>query len=132
MNQTVFLAGSIELDCSLKWRHEAKVLLEAHGLTSVHTCYCQPDELPHEERIGIELKLLKQCDYVFFRFLSESYSPISMTELGFCGAIKPAYTFVVCEEGFWKERYVRSFCKGTRIKIVDSIDYLLDPKNRTF
>lgn len=121
---SIFLAGSIEMGAAEDWQAKAIEMLSPNA--SVIYNPRRPDwDSSWEQEIGNpefngqvnwELDMIEQANYVLMYFDPATKAPISLMELGYCGAIKPAHTYVVCPEGYWRKGNVDILCERTGIR----------------
>lgn len=116
---SVFLAGSIEMGKAIDWQyalgesltyfHEVDVIYNPRR-TDWDSSWVQKIENPQfNEQVNWELDHIEQADIVFFNFIPETQSPITLAELGLVlGQAKDP--IVCCPEGFWRKGNVDIMC----------------------
>lgn len=118
----VFLAGSIEQGKAEHWQSEVARQLQALRPDVViadprranwdPTLPQDPHVGPLAEQINWELDHLERAAAIIFVFDPNTYSPVTLLELGLMLARAPERTVVVCPSAYW--RYANVLITATR------------------
>lgn len=129
---SVFLAGSIEMGKAIDWQQEViKQLTDAHWNGAVlnprradwDSSWEQKIENPKfREQVEWELEGLEKATLVVFYFAPNTYSPITMLELGLHAQNKKC--IVCCPEGFWRKGNIDIVCARYGVPQVQTIEEL--------
>lgn len=133
-NVTVFLAGSIEMGKAEDWQQylvdklskcDDKLILLNPRRDKWDPTWEQKESNPKfKEQVLWELNGLVNADLVVFYFAPETMSPVTMMELGY--SYNHENVVVCCPEGFWRKGNVDIFCKKNMIKMVNSLDDVVE------
>lgn len=126
---TVFLAGTIDNGAVEPWAH---IVAEAfEGRNIVFYDPRRENWLPDiekrarnpvfREQVEWELSNISTANIVFFNFVADSLSPITLQELGYVVA-KDSRVIVVCPDGFWRKGNVEIMCGLHAIPVYSSIE----------
>lgn len=130
----IFLAGSIEMGTAEKWQDKVckavdsdKVLLLNPLREDWDNSWKQEITNPQfHEQVTWELAGIEQADLVIFYFDPNTKSPITLMELGLCARQHRFRTIVCCPEGFWRKGNVDIVCEKFGIKMVETLDKLIE------
>jgi hypothetical protein len=127
MTNTVFLAGSIEMDKASRWQDTVCAsMLNYAGMIynprrSDWDSSWGPGSPELKAQINWELDQLSSADTVFFFFEGGTLSPVSLLELGLAAAWASAGAemnlIVVCEPTFWRSTNIQETCDYFDIKV---------------
>lgn len=129
-HQTIFLAGSIEMNTADKW--QAKVVSKFVNKNVLifnplrdqwdSTWSQEADFQPFREQVEWELDGLDHADLILVYFDPNTKSPISLLELGLY-VERPI--IVGCPKGFYRRGNVQIVCERYHITMVDSLELLI-------
>lgn len=121
----LFLAGSIEMGKAIDWQKEISEQLTDLDLVILNPR--RPDwdsswvqSIENEEfvkQVEWELNGLERADIIIVYFAANTYSPISLLELGLHARSKKL--IVLCEEHFWRKGNIDVVCRKYGIKQVN-------------
>lgn len=131
LNNTVFLAGSIEMGAAEKWQDE--FLSKAKAEFSDDWVFLNPRRDDWDaswvqsianpqffQQVDWEMTWLDQAHHKVFYFAKDTMSPITLLELGKHG--NSYHSHVILKEGYLRAGNVEIFCYKHGIPIYDSID----------
>lgn len=72
------------------------------------------------EQVDWEYNSLERSDYILIYFQPNTYSPISLMELGLFAANKKV--IVCCPEGFWRKGNVDFICKKFELTVIENYE----------
>ena len=72
------------------------------------------------EQVDWEYNSLESSDYILIYFQPNTYSPISLMELGLFAANKKV--IVCCPEGFWRKGNVDFICKKFELTVIENYE----------
>jgi hypothetical protein len=86
------------------------------------------------EQVNWELDYIARAENVVFYFDPNTMSPITLMELGYVVALPttkswpytPRRVYVCCPPGFWRKGNVDIICQRAGIKVVESLDALIE------
>lgn len=124
---TVFLAGTIDMGSSEDWQEYAIKNLQQKGFNVLsprrekwdNSIEQSIDNRIFKEQVDWELEGLESSTYRFFNFLTNSKSPITLMELGLvCNMSEKhrVFTFVLCPNEFYRSGNVHIMCARYGIK----------------
>ena len=129
LTMSVFLAGTIDNGAAEPWAH-----LVADEFASDDIAFFNPrrenwlpdiEKRAHNpifrEQVEWELFHIETAHIVFFNFLTDSLSPITLQELGYAIA-RGSRMVVVCPDGFWRKGNVEIMCERFNIPVYGSLD----------
>lgn len=130
---SVFLAGSIEMGKAENWQEKVERLLADEDIIVLNprrddwdSSWEQVDgNNEFTRQVVWELAAQDHCHMIVFYFAPGTQSPITLLELGLAKSY-PGKVVVCCPEGFWRKGNVDVTCKYTGIKLVDSIEELVN------
>ena len=127
----LFLAGSIEMGKAIDWQQEVSEKLADLDLIVLNPR--RPDwdsswvqSIENEEfvkQVEWELEGLEKADIIIMYFAANTYSPISLLELGLHARANKL--IVYCENNFWRKGNVEIVCRKYGITQVSSWEELL-------
>ena len=114
--QTVFLAGSIEMNSADNWQVKVCELLKDLDVVLYNPRRDDWDnswkqdmfDVNFSEQVHWELDKLNESDWIFMYFDPNTKSPISLLELGLYAA--SGKLVVCCPDGFWRQGNVDIVC----------------------
>ena len=126
VHPAIFLAGSIEMGKATDWQKEVAEALDEHdGLIlnprreKWNSKWIQRMSNPQFRRqVEWELKALEGVDIIFFYFVPETISPISLLELGL---FKDKTVIVCCPNGYWRKGNIEIVCKKYGIPLFEEM-----------
>lgn len=128
--QTIFLAGSIEMDKAVNWqKHCEKSLQDKFILFNPRrnewdSSWSQTIENVHfKEQVNWELSALERSDIIIMYFAGNTMSPISLLEFGLYAQSHKMK--VVVEENFWRKGNVDIVCERYAIEQFKTLDDLI-------
>ena len=131
--QSIFLAGSIEMDKAEKWQDAiSKTLVkEFNKLIIFNPRRDNWDSSWKQEvtnknfygQVDWEHEHIVESDFLFVYFQKDTQSPISLLELGLAAGSKKK-TVVCCPNGFWRKGNVDYICQKYNMATIESIDDL--------
>jgi hypothetical protein len=129
---SVFLAGSIEMGKAIDWQQEVINQLTNAQWNGVVLNPRRPDwdssweqkiENPQfRGQVEWELEGLEKATLIVFYFAPNTYSPITMLELGLHAPNKKCV--VCCPEGFWRKGNIDIVCAKYGVPQVHAIEEL--------
>jgi hypothetical protein len=137
----IFLAGSIEMGVAENWQQKF-----ARGMEDTNFTLLNPrrddwdssweqsiDNPKFVEQVDWELRMIKGADYVVFYFDPKTLSPITLMELGYMAGLPKSKgwyqgreVIVCCPPGFWRKGNVDIMCNMAGIKVVETLDELIE------
>ena len=132
----VFLGGSIEMGKAIDWQSIlAAALLAQHPQLQIanprrqdwDSSWEQRIDNPHfNEQVNWELDHIERADLVVFFFQPDTYSPITLLELGKRLEHPEARhnTLVCCPPGFWRRGNVEIVCHRAGVGVLSSLEEL--------
>lgn len=129
-NNTVFLAGSIEMGAAEHWQRRIEEALKDEDIVVFNprrddwdSSWEQKASNPvFKEQVTWELDHLVGSDHVLMYFQPGTLSPITLLEFGFRLAHNFEGLIVVCPDGFWKKGNIEVMCKGLEIPLYNSLE----------
>ncbi len=131
--KSVFLAGSIEQGKADDW--QSKVI---EGLKDTEIDILNPrrdnwdaswkqdiNEPAFRQQVIWELTGIHLARLTAAVFLKNTYSPITLLELGLLAPNKSSQTIVYCHNDFWRKGNIDIVCSWYGIKMVPSLDALI-------
>ena len=124
----VFLGGSIEMGKAEPWQDRVAEMLADTNVVLLNPrrddwdstweqSYFNPE---FKAQVDWELDGLEQCDLPFMYFQPDTYSPVSLLELGTFVDIPQA--IVCCPPGFWRKGNVDIFCDRYGIPVLEDLE----------
>jgi hypothetical protein len=134
LEQSVFLAGSIEMGTAVDWQTSTADKLVQRGFAVFNprrddwdSSWEQSIENPKfVEQVEWELSAIELADIILFYFHPDTLSPISLMELGIALSRPFCDIFVVCPDGFWRKGNIDVLCKWYGIPQFPTIDDAID------
>jgi Nucleoside 2-deoxyribosyltransferase like len=131
-NQTVFLAGSIEMGTAVDWQATVRDAMSDYDIVILNprrddwdrTWIQSIDNPKFKEQVDWELDAIDVADIVVFYFDPNTKSPITLLELGLCAA-SGVETIVCCPDGYWRKGNVEIVCKRFGMPLVATLDELV-------
>jgi nucleoside 2-deoxyribosyltransferase len=125
---SVFLAGSIEMGKAVDWQYAlGESLTYFHEVGNIYnprrddwdSSWEQRKDNPQfNEQVTWELDHIEDADIVFFNFIPDTQSPITLLELGFAlGQMKEV--IVCCPPGFWRKGNIDILCDRESVTVYD-------------
>ncbi|GLR16032.1 nucleoside 2-deoxyribosyltransferase domain-containing protein [Portibacter lacus] len=128
--ESIFLAGSIEMDRAINWQAKCEEFLgqRFNVFNPRRAAWDSSWEQTMENeqfraQVDWELEALEKADHIIMFFAAMTKSPISLLEFGLYA--QSGKMQVVCEDGFWRKGNVDIVCHKYGIKQHLSLDYLL-------
>ncbi|MFK7060757.1 nucleoside 2-deoxyribosyltransferase domain-containing protein [Flavobacterium oreochromis] len=128
--KSIFLAGSIEMDKAINWQQYCenkladKYILFNPRREQWNSEWKQSIDNPQfKEQVIWELNALEEADIIIMFFAGNTYSPISLLELGLyasSGKLK-----VVVENDFWRKGNIDIVCEKYKIKQYQNLEELI-------
>jgi hypothetical protein len=127
-NQSVFLAGSIEMGKAIDWQTSVTASLVGTDITILNprrddwdSSWEQTKTNPKfKEQVLWELNGMKAADIILMYFEPSTKAPITLLELGlFADSGK---IIVVCPNGFWRKGNVDVVCEHCDVSQVETLD----------
>ena len=124
--ESVFLAGSIEMDKAERWQDRATDVLSEYFLLynprrPDWDSAWDPNGHEMVSQITWEQNRMETASVVFFYFDPNTKSPITLLELGQClGSMKRI--FVVCPDGFYRKTNVIVTCNRYGVPVCDTLE----------
>lgn len=130
---SVFLAGSIEMDKAEHWQKIACELFAKYETKNTvlfnprrpHFDVSQKQSIENPYFVGQvdwELDYIEYCKAVIIYFDPKTASPISLMELGYLAGIAPEKTYVICTDEFYRKGNVDVMCKRRGIKQFNDLE----------
>ncbi len=136
---TLFAAGSIEMGKAEDWQSLLPKRLKKSKVGEIPITIFNPRRdnwnikwkqsiynRQFANQVHWELDHIYESDVVAFYFCAGTLSPISLMELGICSQSKPDKTIVCAPKGFWRRGNIEVVCNRSHIKLVESIDSLIE------
>lgn len=135
----LFLAGSIEMGKAVNWQQE---VIEAFENSTIPIAIYNPRRAVWDasleqsstcetfrHQVTWEQKYLDKCNIVLMNLLPDTYSPISLLELGQLthhmkkepGEFPSKEVVVVCPKGFWRRGNVEMVCIMFKIPLYETL-----------
>lgn len=130
----VCLAGSIEMGAAVNWQDRVvDALMKVENLAIFNprrpdwdASWVQSIEnQKFREQVEWELKALEEADLIAMHFEPETKSPITLLELGLY-ARDHRQMVVHCPEGYWRKGNVDIVCKRYNVKMVKTMDGMIE------
>jgi hypothetical protein len=126
--ETIFLAGSIEMGVAENWQTRTTKILSKTDMIIYNprrddwdSSWVQSiDNSQFREQVDWELNALAQAEHILLYFDPNTKSPISLLELGLHA--KSGKLRVVCPDGFWRKGNVDIVCHRYAIPQFDTIE----------
>jgi hypothetical protein len=126
----LFLAGSIEMGKAADWQysigeamtyfHEVGNIYNPRRLDWDSSWKQSIDDFHFNMQVNWELNHIERADIVFFNFIPDTMSPITLAELGLVLGAKKSNIIVCCPDGFWRQGNVEIMCHRAGIKMFRS------------
>ena len=136
---TVFMAGSIEMGTAEDWQSRVGPAISrelgCHVLDPRRPDWDasweqSADNLKFAEQVMWEALGLDVADYVIFNILPDTYSPITLLELGYVlgsrGGNAKNQVVVNCPRGFWRKGNVDIMCNRAGVKVTENENHMFD------
>jgi len=131
-DNTLFLAGSIDMNFAVNWQQEIAekladtdyVLLNPRRLDWDGSWENTINEAAFVQQVTWELDCLEKAKQIVMYFAPTSLSPISLLELGLFADSKKIW--VCCPEGFWRKGNVDIVCQRHQIRQFVGLDELIE------
>lgn len=131
-NQSVFLAGSIEMGTAVDWQTTVREAMSEYDIAILNPrrdnwdpTWTQSINNPKfKEQVDWEMDAIDMADIVVFYFDPNTKSPITLLELGLCAA-SGVETIVCCPDGYWRKGNVEVVCNRYRMPLVATLDELV-------
>jgi hypothetical protein len=123
----IFLAGSIEMGSATDWQMQIEKELEELPVT-IYNPRRESWDSSWEQResndqfrkqVNWEMDKLEQSDIIFFNFVGDTKSPISLLELGLHA---DENIIVCCPDEFWRKGNVEIVCSRYGIPLFNNLD----------
>lgn len=129
---TVFLAGTIDMGESTDWQSDCATQLNYSGFNVLNPRRKQWDNTLEQsmdnpifyDQVTWELDGLEKSTYRLFYFLPDSKSPITLMELGLVcnmSTVHKVNTFVVCPDEFYRNGNVKIMCARYGIGVFSTL-----------
>jgi hypothetical protein len=123
----IFLAGSIDMGSSVDWQTEVQNKLDDCEVTFFNPRRDEWDSSWEQresndqfrKQVNWEMDKLEQSDIIFFNFVGNTKSPISLLELGLHA---DENIIVCCPDEFWRKGNVEIVCSRFGIPLFDNLD----------
>jgi hypothetical protein len=129
--QSIFLAGSIEMDKAINWQKKCEeILSNKYVIFNPRRNEWNADweqsitNVKFKEQVDWELNALDKADIIIMFFANNTKSPISLLELGLFADSKKLK--VVVEENFWRKGNVDIVCEKYSIPQYKNLEELLE------
>lgn len=133
--QTIFLAGSIEMGLAEPWQGRVVEMLKDRPITILNprrtdwdNSWKQSEDDPQfSEQVKWELHGITEADVVLFYFDPRTHSPITLMELGYIiGWVRFGKRILVCcPEGFFRKGNVDIICAKHGIPRYDTLESMV-------
>jgi nucleoside 2-deoxyribosyltransferase len=131
-NQTVFLAGSIEMGTAVDWQATVRAAMSDYDIAIFNPrrddwdpTWTQSINNPKfKEQVDWEMDAIDMADIVVFYFDPNTKSPITLLELGLCAA-SGVETIVCCPDGYWRKGNVEIVCNRFKMPLVATLEELV-------
>jgi len=128
---TVFLAGSIEMGLAEDWQKLAEEALQDSAVTIFNprrddwdSSWEQRARNPQfSQQVNWEMDKLQKADHILMYLDPNTKSPISLLELGLHAADEKL--LVVCPDGFWRKGNVEIVCQRHGIWLYENLSDVL-------
>ncbi|MBF4471664.1 nucleoside 2-deoxyribosyltransferase domain-containing protein [Flavobacterium sp. HJJ] len=128
--QTIFLAGSIEMDKAIDWQKKCEEVLSTQYIVfnprreKWNSDWEQSITNPQfKEQVDWELNALEKVDIIIMFFANNTKSPISLLEFGLYAQSKKMK--VVVEKDFWRKGNIDIVCEKYNIQQYENLEELL-------
>jgi hypothetical protein len=129
--QSIFLAGSIEMDNAINWQKECEHQLSDNYILfnprreSWDASWKQEIQNPQfKEQVEWELNALEKADIIIMYFVKETLSPISLLEFGLYA--KSGKLKVVVDPEFWRKGNIDIVCEKYGVEQFETLDLLIN------
>ncbi|KAF2456906.1 hypothetical protein BDY21DRAFT_364449 [Lineolata rhizophorae] len=130
--KSIFLAGSIDMGMAVNWQtaitsklaHLPVTILNPRRDDWTWDWVQDISNTVFRDQVEWELDCQDRADVIAMYFDKNGKAPISLLELGLYAA--SGKMVVCCPEGFWRRGNVQIVCKKYGIKLVDTIDDLVE------
>ena len=131
-NNSIFLAGTIDMGLSEDWQAQAGTKLSQAGFTVLNprrkdwdSSWTQQAINPQfREQVEWELEGLEKSTYRLFYFAPHSKSPITLLELGL--HINSPQTYICCPSTFWRKGNVDIVAQRAGKYVWEDLDEVVD------
>ncbi len=134
-NNTIFLAGSIDMGAAINWQERAIQYLRANAKRDYvvfnprrddwdSTWEQSIDNEKFRDQVEWELEHITRADFVVFYFDPNGPAPITLLELGLV-ATSGQSIFVCCPRGYWRKGNVDVVCMTYDIPVFESLEEML-------
>lgn len=132
-DNTLFLAGSIEMGNATNWQNELIFELETSFNSDFNLTIFNPRREDWNSKCGSpefyqqvtwELMMLEKSDLIFLYFDPDTKSPISLLELGLYTKSKKIIVF--CPEKFYRKANVEIVCSFYNIPLFDNYEIAIE------
>lgn len=125
---TLFLAGSIDMGQAIDWQKQVKELLKDSDWTILNprrddwdNSWVQDTDNPKfKEQVEWELQAQEHATKILMFLDPQGKSPISLLELGLFA--KSGKIIVVCPKGFWRKGNVDIVCERYKIPLYENLE----------
>jgi hypothetical protein len=127
----LFLAGSIEQGKAEHWQRRVAATLAEEDILILNPRRESWEDLGDEGEHSVrfrtqvtwELNALQRADIILFNFLPETFSPISLLELGLYK--DHPRVVVCCPHSYWRHGNIEIVCKRFKISLFAELDEAL-------
>jgi len=131
-NQSIFLAGSIEVGVAERWQDIVINALSDEDITLLNprraswdASWKQDIENPvFKEQVSWELDALEKASMIIMYFDKNTKSPITLLELGLYA--QSGKLLVCCPEGFWRKGNVDIVCERYQVPQMSNLEELIN------
>ena len=126
-SKRIFLAGSIESGAAEEWQQQVVLELARHDILILNPRRDDWDirwkqsirNRQFREQVEWELDAQEAADIIFMYFAPDTYSPVSLLELGLFARSRKL--IVCCPDGFWRKGNVEVICARFNIALFDTL-----------
>lgn len=131
---SVFLAGSIEMGKAVDWQSYVTSALDPYQVQVFNprrddwdSSWTQSiDNKQFVDQVNWEQMYLTISKYVLFNFCKDTYSPISLLELGQRISIDQESIILCCDPQFWRRGNIDVIARNYRVEVLDNLDEAID------